>query len=372
MSDKPRVLFIGSLPPPIHGSAVVTQQIKDSELIGEFFLGDWVNMSTSRQMKEIGKWTLSKPFRLIGALGKTLWFLLKKQYDICYLTIACHGGAFLKDAPFVLLCKLFDNKIIIHQHNKGMSKDVDRWPYRWLLPLVYKNAKVILLSWNLYPDIERVVPKGNVMICPNGIIVTDHEYKERNNPIPRLLFLSNLMPSKGVFVLLDALKLLKVKGYSFVCDFVGGETKEINAQRFANEVNKRGLNKLVTYHGRKYGDEKEKMYNNSDIFVFPTENETFGLVILEAMSHHMPIISTDEGGIPDIVKDGLNGLIAEKRDPESLAKCISQLLEDPELRRQMGENGFKILQEKFTKEQFERTMLSVFNKVLRQTDNITD
>ena len=170
---KPRILFVGALPPPVHGSAVVSQQIKDSKLINDSFDSDWVNLSTSRRMDEIGKKTLAKPFRLLGALCRELWLLLTHHYDLCYLAITCHGSGFLKDTPFVLLAKLFCKKIVIHQHNKGMANDVDRWPYRWLLPLCYKNAKVILLSWYLYPDIERVVPKENVVICPNGIRIQE-------------------------------------------------------------------------------------------------------------------------------------------------------------------------------------------------------
>lgn len=177
---KPRVLFVGTLPPPVHGSAVVSQQIKDSKLINETFDGDWVNLSTSRRMDEIGETTLAKPFRLLGALCNEFWLLMTRHYDLCYLAITCHGNGFLKDSPFVLMAKLFRKKIVIHQHNKGMANDVNRWPYRWLLPLCYKNAKVILLSWYLYPDIEKVVPRENVMICPNGIKVNDNANENDN------------------------------------------------------------------------------------------------------------------------------------------------------------------------------------------------
>lgn len=179
---KSRILFIGTLPPPVHGSAVVSQQIKDSKLINDAFDCDWVNLSTSRRMDEIGKTTLAKPFRLLGALCKEFWLLLTHRYDLCYLAITCHGSGFLKDSPFVLLAKLLRKKIVIHQHNKGMANDVDRWPYRWLLPLCYKNARVILLSWYLYPDIEKVVPKENVVICPNGIRVQEF-FDERSDKV---------------------------------------------------------------------------------------------------------------------------------------------------------------------------------------------
>ncbi len=367
-SNKKRILFIGPLPPPVHGSAVVSQQIKDSILIKKAFDCDWVNLSTSRRMEEIGKKTLSKPFRLTGALMRELWLLLTHRYDLCYLAITCHGIGFLKDSPFVLMCKLFQRKIVIHQHNKGMANDVDKWPYRWLLPLCYKNARVILLSWYLYSDIEKVVPRENVVICPNGIKVdkrNNNESVRNKNAVPHLLFLSNLIKSKGVFVLLDALKILKDKDYSFICDFVGGETKEIDAKRFADEVNRRKLNRFVVYWGRKYGKEKEEYFEKSDMFVFPSMEDCFPLVILEAMASKLPIVTTAEGAIPDEVRDGENGLIAKRQDAESLADCICKLIDDPELRTKMGENGQRRLVSMFTETAFEERMNGILWTALR-------
>ena len=127
---------------------------------------------------------------------------------------------------------------MIHQHNKGMAKDVDRHIYRWVLPMVYRNTKVILLSWRLYADIEKVVKREKVMLCPNGIPDTNSTITsaERHNDVPHILFLSNLIVSKGVLVQLDALKTLKERGCRFVCDFDGGETKELDGRRFAQEI----------------------------------------------------------------------------------------------------------------------------------------
>ena len=370
---KPHILFVGTLPPPVHGSAVVSQQIKDSKFINDAFDCDWINLGTSRSMDEIGKKTLAKPFRLLGALCKEFWCLLTRHYDFCYLAITCHGAGFLKDSPFILMAKLFRKKIVIHQHNKGMANDVVRWPYRWLLPLCYKNAKVILLSWYLYPDIEKVVKKENVFICPNGIKVAElpvqgSRFKVQDSPesnrVPRLLFLSNLIESKGVLVLLDALKILKDKGYSFICDFVGGETKEIDAMRFAEEVEKRGLNEIAIYQGRKYGEEKEKAFEQSDVFVLPTMNDCFPLVLLEAMEHKLPCVTTRMGGIEDIVEDGVNGLLSELNNPVSLADCIGKLITDGNLRRKMGEEGFSKLNDMFTNERFEQRMAQILTTLI--------
>lgn len=368
-THRPRILFVGTLPPPVHGSAVVSQQIKDSKVINEAFDCDWVNLGTSRSMDEIGKNNPIKIFRLFFALLKEFWYLLTKHYVLCYIAITCYGSGFLKDSPFVLMCKLFRKKIIIHQHNKGMANDVDRCPYRWLLPLCYKDAKVILLSWYLYPDIEKVVKREDVYICANGIKVQEFKgsrvnYPPEHNHVPRLLFLSNLIESKGVLVLLDALKILKGKGYSFICDFVGGETKVIDTKRFNDEVERRDLKEIAIYHGRKYGEEKNNMFRNADVFVLPTMNDCFPLVILEAMEQGKSVVTTAIGGIPDIVEDSKTGLIAQAGDSQSLADCLEKLILDRTLSKQMGEAGRKKLIKEFTEGVFEENMLRILRDVV--------
>ena len=372
MKNKPRILFIATFPPPIHGSAVVSEQIRNSKVINDSFDGDYVNLGTSRKMDEIGKgglWlNMQKLFRFAGSFFKTFGLLITHRYDLCYCAITCHGSGFLKDAPFVLLCKLFGRKVVIHQLNKGMAKDVDRPVYRWLLPLVYKKAKVILLSWHLYPDIEKVVKREDVMICPNGIKPTvNPDFQRTPNKIPHILFLSNLLIDKGVLVLLDALKILKDKGYSFICDFVGSETKDIDAARFAKEVEERGLNSLAIYHGRKYGEEKEAYFKQADIFAFPSLNETFGLVAVEAMEYVIPVVASAEGGIPDIINNGNSGYTVEKNNPMALASAIELLIKDPELCISMGKVGRKLFEEKFTEEVFDKKMKECLEKTIQDS-----
>ena len=361
MSKTAKLLFITPLPPPVHGSAMVSQYIRDSHFVQGEFDCDFVNLSTSRRMDEIGKGGVKKLLRFVWAYFAVFFKLLTHRYDLCYLAITCHGMGFLKDAPFVLLCKLFGRKVVIHQHNKGMSNCVDRWFYRWLLPLVYKNTKVILLSWHLYSDIERVVKREQVLICPNGIpeILDVYKISESDNAIPQLLFLSNLIPSKGVYVLLDACKVLKDKGLQFICNFVGGETKEIDRTIFKTAVRERGLEDLVFYQGPKYGEEKETYWKNADVFVQPTYEDCFPLTIVEAMQHGKSVVSTDEGAVPDLVKDGENGFVCERKDSVSLAIALEKLITNPELRLQMGERGYQRYKEEYTLEAFERKFIEM-------------
>ena len=363
---KPRILFILHLPPPIHGAAMMGKYIQESELINSSFDCFCINLATAGSLSDIGHVSLEKLLKYLLLLRYISHVVKEICPELVYITPNAGGKAFFKDFIVVQMLKSMGCKIIAHYHNKGVSAYQSKWIYNFLYKRFFSNLKVILLAENLYKDIAKYVKREDVYICPNGIPSSCKEEMEarRNNVIPHLLFLSNLLISKGVIVLLDALKILKEKEYTFVCQFIGGETAEINAVQFFEEVNKRELSDLVTYVGRKVREEKEAFFRQADIFVFPTYYETFGLVNLEAMEYKLPVISTNEGGIPDIVKDGENGLICEKQNPYSLADCIAKLLDDEELRVKMGSAGHEKFCREFTLDKFENRMRDILNQNL--------
>lgn len=106
-------------------------------------------------------------------------------------------------------------------------------------------------------------------------------------------------------------------------------------------------------------------WKDADIFVFPTLNEAFGLVAVEAMEYKIPVVASAEGGIPDIINNGNSGYTVEKNNPMALASAIERLLKDHELCNRMGKAGRKLFEEKFTEEVFEKRMKECLNDAVQ-------
>lgn len=368
---KQKILFIMHMPPPVHGAAMVGQYIHDSKLINEKFEGHYINLTTAKNLQDIGKVGFRKFVDFVKLLRRIRKSLKTINPELVYVTPNACGGAFYKDYIVVQMIKRMGYQVVVHYHNKGVSTRQNRFLDSFLYQRFFKGIKVILLSECLYGDVKKYVKREDVFVCGNGIpdviensacsetVASDHI----DGKVPHVLFLSNLLISKGVVVLLNALKVLKEKGCRFICDFVGGETVEMDAAMFQNEVAKRGLEDMVVYHGRKYGNDKEAFLNGADIFVFPTfyHNECFPLVLLEAMQHHLPCVSTTEGGIPGIIDDGKTGFLVPKHDAENLAEKIQVLLTDAELRQRMGKAGREKFEKEFTLEVFEKRMAEILS-----------
>lgn len=361
ISMKPKILFILHMPPPVHGAAMMGKYIHDSKVINETFDCRYINLASAKTLQDIGKGGIRKYLNYLGLLGKVIRQVVTFHPRLVYVTPTACGIAFYKDFIVVQLLKVMGRKVVVHYHNKGVITHQDKKLDNWMYQHFFHKIKVILLADALYEDVRKYVRREDVMICPNGIPEGKNtKISQCNHTVTKLLFLSNLIESKGVFVLLDALKILRDNGLTFSCDFVGAETLEIDASRFQKEVEERGLSSMVSYLGKKYDKEKEMLYKNADIFIFPTfyYNECFPLVLLEAMEHALPCISTNEGGIRDIIENGKTGFVVEKKNPMALAEKIELLLENPNMREQMGRNGYNLYQKHFTLQAFERKMKS--------------
>jgi len=381
-----KILFLLHIPPPIHGSSIVGKSIVDSKKINEAYNCRFINLLVSKTVNETGKGGLIKSFRFIKSWFTLLLELLKQKPQLCYFALTASGFAFFKDVLLVILLRIFRIKTVYHLHNKGFSVNAKNRVYSLLYKFVFKNSDVIILSDLLYADIKSFVAENKIHICANGIpdlvyssqfivnseekmneIVLDKEISSINFKLStiKLLFLSNLIESKGIYILLEACKILDKRNVNFNCSLIGGEG-DISAKQLNEKIKELGLETKVNYVGKKYGVEKNSYWQNADVFVFPTyyNYECFPLVLLEAMQYSLPVISTFEGGIPDVVEDDVTGFLVQQKDVQALADKLETLIHNPELRKQMGEAGRRKYEEEFTIEKFEDNMINILNACL--------
>lgn len=370
-----KVLFIMHMPPPVHGAAMVGQFIKDSEAINAQFDCRYINLTTASGLNDIGKGGLRKYVKFFNKMREIRRVVNEWVPDLIYVTPCSAGAPFYKDFVLVEMVKRWtrDKNVVLHFHNKGVKTRQDRWLDDKLYRRFFKGVKVILLSEGLYEDVKKYVLEDDILVCPNSIpCAVDNDAcadEVEPNYVPRILWLTNLMRTKGLMEYLEALHILKDKGVSFKADFVGGTTVEMDETSFNNAVDSYSLNDCVTYYGRKYGHEKETFFKHADMFVLPSYTEAFPLTTLEAMQHGLPIVATNVGGISAQVEDGVNGLLIGGKtpimdntfrpDPNEIADALETLILEPQLREEMGRAGREKFEKEFTLERFEQRFVEI-------------
>lgn len=375
-----KILFVLHLPPPIHGASMVGQYIHESTLVNAAFDCHYVNLTTSESLEDIGHGDIRKLWTFCKKLYEIRRAIKQVKPDAVYVTPNSAGKPFYKDFIVTQLCKWWSGKkIILHFHNKGVSTQQDKIVDNLLYKHFFKGVEVIILGRPLYADIRKYVTQQQIHYCSNGI--ADHAITRKNswNEVPHILWLSNIMLSKGLMEYLDALYILKDRGITFHGIFVGGITSEISKESFRKAIAERGLEGYISYLGQKYGEEKEACYNQADIFVLPSYTEAFPLTILEAMQYCLPIVATNVGGISIAVEQGVNGLLIGGNTPimtlnyrpkvSELADTLQELIINKALRINMGIAGREKYEKEFSLEHFEQQFIATIKECLNKKTN---
>ena len=205
-------------------------------------------------------------------------------------------------------------------------------------------------------------------IVPNGIQEQqrhNQSIRQSKGTVPQILYLSNLSREKGVLVLIEALKILNNKGIKFNARLVGAP-HDLTIKNLENIISEKDLSGRVQVIGPLYEEEKFAEFQKADLFVLPTFYfyEAFPLVNLEAMQFSLPVISTYEGGIPEIVIDNETGFLVETKNADMLADKIAILLKDKDLRIEMGKKGYERFIKNYTLNHFENNMNRTFQAIL--------
>jgi glycosyltransferase involved in cell wall biosynthesis len=364
-----KILFLSPLPPPYYGSAISSKMCLDILKSDSRFEVEYIKLNYSKEMSDVGKISLNKLYGLIHVTTQIRHFIKNFSPEIIYYMPATYGFALMRDYFFLGIIKMFNRrKLILHIRTQFKREDWDN-PFK---KIIFKGIlhcdKIIVLGPELIENLNREVAKNKIFILPNAIPndLSDKEFenisnKKSNNNNLNLLFLSNLEKSKGWFKLLEACKLLFDADIKYTCHFVGDWRSDYERQKFYRFIEENNLSGNIIYHGRLIGKERNEMFAKADILIFPTENEVFGRVIIEAMEYGLPVISTRVGTIPSIIEHGKTGFILERNQAVEIFGYIIKL-QDKDYRNVMGIKSRERFLEKYTLNTYRNRFIGIINK----------
>lgn len=279
---------------------------------------------------------------------------LMKKYDILHFHQA--------DFSFPAFSFSVKRPKILHLHGLRSNYYKQYWLSRTLLKKV-ANIYLVLSNQMKKDLITLGISRDKIIPFPNAIDTKVFCPKE-GKPNNTVLYVGRITPDKGLHVLLKALRYAKnslsIKIVGPVSNFDLNYYSTISSM-IKNE-NTKGRHK-IEYLGVVAREVLLNCYQNASIFVLPSLYEPFAVVVLEAMSCGKPVISTNVGGVPEIVKNHENGILLPPNDPVSLAAAIDYLIENSDVRASLGKKARDHVIENYSIESATRTLCTIYERL---------
>ena len=272
----------------------------------------------------------------------SLVFLIKKhKIDIV------HAHTSKDYYSCVIASKLAGAKLVITRHLLT--------PLHNLTLRMVRRADAVIAVSNAVRDTmirDGIIKSGDIRVIYNGVDTSVFHPDDKNNEAMRAKFgfkkddfvIGNIghMGCKGQQELIPALKRVCDKYPNTKCLFVAEKPTVTDLEQLAEDL---GIRKNIVFEG--YREDIPEIMKMLDLFVIAPKLEAFGIVLIEAMACAKPVIATHTGGIPEVVKDKLNGLLISYKDISALSDAIIYMIDNRQEAVKMGLNGYKIAGEYF-------------------------
>jgi glycosyltransferase involved in cell wall biosynthesis len=300
-----------------------------------------------------------------------LSYMLKERADVVHVHIPPVFGALSS----IFFAKINKKPVVLTYHNDTIGHGlIERFVAKLYNTLennlILKNVAIITVPSQAYKEklVGRGMEEDRIEVVNNGV---DFRVRSKTSEIAHLqkkhklsgkkiiLFIGALETRKGVEYLIKAVPEI-AKEISEVKILVVGDGKmKSKLQCLAHDLR---VEDSILFTGYLPDEELGVLYDVADVFVLPSLYETFSLVILEAMTHGIPVVTTDIAGTRALVKSGHNGLAIEPRSPKRLASAIVRVLLDDRFAKEIGEKG-KQTSIKYSWDRAASEMIQVYQRV---------
>jgi glycosyltransferase involved in cell wall biosynthesis len=289
-----------------------------------------------------------------------LFFSALGNRNLFYVQTSQSINGFKRDRMINIIARLTKSKVISHLHGGNFNNLYNQAPPKYkklILKELFFYEKIIVLSERL-KEMYSFEPGiyNKIVSIPNGIgNIVGVLPKYIKEPIS-IIYLSNLIESKGYLILLNSLKLLKDRGIKFYAKFCGSFTASNDSVEVSNEISFQedivayDLKDMVAYEGVVVGEKKNKLLEDAHFFVLPTtyKNEGQPISIIEAMRAGCVTIASNYRAIPEMIEHSKSGILLDKVTPEEIADYISAISADPKRFCEISKNAIIKYNSEFT------------------------
>lgn len=342
---KIKLVFAAVKGPPFGGMPSVTSMLVNSSLfkVNNAFFVDTTPIN--RDYGPLKIFRILHSFRLFGRLIKAIF---KHKAQVVYIMSPSFIG-FYEKALMSLVCRALGRRTVIHLLGGGFQSFYERsFLDRFFIRFFLRRCNAIgTVSeyWKEY--LTTIVPRDKVWLIPNPV-ESEKFYNEktggREENKAAILFAGHITNHKGIHDLLEAVHKYHDSFRNSKVVIIGdGDLLE----ECRNRVKEDQLVDIVSFLGYVSEEEKIRLFKKSDIFVLPSHVDALPVAVLEAMSAGMPVVATNVGGIPSMVHEGKTGFLVSPGDVETLARRILQLVENPEMRNEMGKRAREFVSDNY-------------------------
>ena len=259
-------------------------------------------------------------------------FLRIPKYDVIHVFSASYFSFVLAPTPAIVIGKLFGKKVLLNYHSGEAEDHLHRWR-RTAIPTLRLVDSLIVPSVYLV----RVFTHFGLQARAIFNLIETEEFQFRERRVLRPVFLSNrnLETHYGVDRVLRAFEIIQQRFPNAVLTVAGDGSQRTSLEKLSRTLPL----KNVSFVGRVPPDQIREFYNAADIYLNGSEIDNQPLSLLEAFACGLPIVTTDAGGIPDIVRDGETGFLVPCGSYELLAERAIKLLNDPALAETLAQKG---------------------------------
>lgn len=322
------------------GIATVVNGYKGSELEKKYDIKYIETYCDGNKVKKI--------FKAINAYFLFLKEMLINKPDLIHIH-SSFGGSFYRKLPFVYMASIFNLPVINHIHGSEITDFYINASKRkkQLVERCFDKCKcLVVLSEEWKNNLQVIKTKTPKIVIENYSIIHEECLKRKNHRDKNILFLGFITELKGCFDIPEVAKKVIARNTHVRFILAGtGETKKLQ-----NFVLEKDMFQYFSFPGWVKKEEKDSLLKNADIFFLPSYTEAMPMSILEAMGYGLPIVTTNVGGIPQLVDEGKNGYMTEPGNIESFAESIVKLLGNDELIYDMGRKSIEKANEKYSLE----------------------